>query len=459
MLEMESATMHLHVVGVLVLDPVETASSVDLDRLGELFAQRIHLIPPFRKRLVVVPGGMDHPRWIEEPDLDLAHHLHHRDLGPGATRGDLEAFVGEVGSVPLDRSRPLWEAWLVDGFADGTVALVTKLHHALMDGGAGTDMMGSLLDLEPDPHAGDPPEGDESAERDVGELPPTVTRLLLEAGPAAVRRGLGVPGVLARTVRGLAGSAREMAAAPGSIASLAPSSLFNGSLTAARSVAFRQCPLDDLNEVRTAHGTTVNDVVLAATTISLRDYLLERDALPSAPLVASVPTAGASSGRRQSDGYGNHTSNLMVSLPVHVDDPAEILMTVHAAMVGAKAARHAMEPEVLDGLVSLMPPWMLTAGARTYADLGLGRFHPPLFNAIVSNVAGPPVPLYLAGARVKAIFPNGPLIGNTGLNLTVLSQTGVLDLGVIACPDLVEDVPAIADGFLAGVDALRRATR
>jgi WS/DGAT/MGAT family acyltransferase len=452
-LELESPTMHLHVVGVLMLDPSETPGGLTLDRLTALFAERLHLIAPFRRRALAVPGGLDHPRWIEDPDFDLSRHLHHQSLGPGADAADLEAFVGELASAPLERNRPLWDTWLVDGFADGTVALVTKVHHAIMDGAAGGDMMASLFDLEPQVEPAD----DQEPPSWQGEDLPRPGRLVAEAGPGAMWRLAGLPGVMARTASGVARSMRAMAGQPTSPVQFAPASPFNGPLTATRSVAFAHCPLADLKEVRRAFATTINDVVLAATTASLRQYLLARDIRPDQPLVASVPVALA---RRPDDpGFGNHTSNMMVSLPVHLDDPVEALGSIHEDALGAKVVQQAMGPDVIEDWMGLAPAALLTAGANAYSTFGLGRFHPPLFNAIVSNVAGPPIPLYLAGARVLATYPMGPLIGNTALNLTVLSETGDLDVGVIACPDLVDDVGAIADGFVAGVAVLLEAAR
>ena len=443
-LEMETPTMHLHVMGVLILDPATSDGALPPERLAALFAERLHLIPPFRRRMVAVPGGLDHPRWIDDAHFDLARHLHHRDLGPRACPTDLERFVGEVASTPLPRDRPLWETWLVDGFADGTVALVTKVHHALMDGAAGGDMMASLFDLEPEPETRvDVPAWE-------GEEPPRSARLVIDAGPAALQRVAQLPGAIARTLAGLAGSAGAIVAQPSSLASFAPATPFNGRLTAARSVAFSRCALDDLKEVRATFGTTINDVVLAATALSLRGYLLDRGAPVEQPLVASVPV----SGHRNADTYGNHTSNMMMSLPVQLDDPAAILRSIHEGAAAAKAIQQAIGPDVMDEWISLMPAALVSAGATAYSSLGLGRLHPPLFNSIVSNVMGPPIPLYLAGARLIATYPMGPLIGNTGLNLTVLSQGGDLDIGVIACPDLVDDVRAIADGFVDAVSDL-----
>jgi len=448
-LDMETSTMHLHIVGVLVLDPGAIPVDELAARLRSVFVHRLHLIPPFRWRAVSAPGGLGDPRWVEDPAFDLARHLHRATIGPGADQTALERFVGDLASRPLRRDQPLWETWLVDGFADGTVALITKIHHAIMDGAAGGDVMAALFDLEPEPGPDDEPPPFR------GEPMPSAAQLMAETVPGAWSRTSRLPGVVARTVGGLAGSATAMVRQPGALAGFAPGTSFNGPLTARRTVAFRHCGLDDLKQVRAAFATTINDVVLAATTSSLRRYLSDRGVHPLKPLVASVPVALA---RTADDhGFGNRTSNIMVPLPVQLDDPVEALRSIHQWARGAKAVQQAMGPDLLEDLLSIVPGLMLTASAQTYSQLGLGRFHPPLFNAIVSNVPGPPIPLYLAGARVVATYPMGPLIANTALNLTVLSQSGDLDVGVIACPDLVDDVEAIAEGFVAGVAELRAA--
>jgi WS/DGAT/MGAT family acyltransferase len=448
-LELESPTMHLHVVGALVLDPSTADGDWSPERLARLYAERMHLIPPFRQRLVEVPAGMDHPRWIEDPEFDLDRHLHFHTIGPDATTADLEAFVGEVCSRPLRRDLPLWQTWLVDGFADGTVALVTKVHHALMDGSAGGDIMASMFDLSPDA----------TATPEVGEVSPATTdripsrpRLLGAAVPAAVARLARVPATLVHTVASLAGSAREVAAQPSALASLAPASPLNGQLTAARTVAFRRTPLDDVLAAHRHFEATVNDIVLAAVAIALRDYLAARGERPEKALVASVPVAG----RREGEDFGNHTSNILVSLPVHLDDPVAIVEAVREDTRGAKAAGAALDSHLMDEWLSLMPAALLSAAGAAYSRLGLGRIHPPLFNTIVSNLPGPPMPLYLAGARLVSVFPMGPLIANTGLNLTVISHDGTVDVGIIACPDLVDDVGEIADRFVTTLAELER---
>jgi len=444
----ETPTMHLHVVGVLILDPSTAPGGWRPERLEEMLEARLHLIAPFRWRVVTVPGGIDHPRWIEDPDFDLRRHVHRVTLTPPGGPEELARFVSEVASHQLDRRRPLWEIWAVDGLADGTVALVSKMHHAIMDGGGGSDLMASMFDLVPE---GSPiPEPEEIWQP---EEPPGAGRLVAEAIENAIARTAEFPSTLVRTARGLVQSARTMAdqrAANAAPPFLAPPTPLNGPLTAERRVALARCDFDEVRRAKTAFGTTVNDVVLAAASSAMRSYLLKRDALPPGPLVASVPVSVRTSG----DNFGNQTSNIMVPLPTQLEDPVERLRVIHEQSAAAKAMHLAMGEDWIESWVGLAPPPLITAAARVFCGLGLSRLLPPVINLIVSNMPGPPFPLYCAGARVLATYPMGPLIEGTGLNLTVLSQSGDLDIGVMACPDLVDDAEAISTGFVDGVEEL-----
>jgi WS/DGAT/MGAT family acyltransferase len=196
----------------------------------------------------------------------------------------------------------------------------------------------------------------------------------------------------------------------------------------------------------------VNDVVLAATASTLRTYLLERNALPDRALIASVPVSLRS--ENEARAFGNRTSNLFVTLPVEIADPVERLMAVNVASSAAKDIHRAMGSDLLGDWADLAPAPLISFGSRAYGSLGLSRLLPPVMNLVVSNVAGPPLALYMAGAAVTGVYPFGPLMEGTGLNLTVLSRCGDLDVGVIACPDLVDDPDAIVDGFAAAVSEL-----
>lgn len=452
-LYLETPTTHMHVVGVVLLDPSEVPGRFGIDVISRAIEERLHLIPPFRRRVLAPPAGIDHPLWIEDPGFDLGDHVRAAPLRRPVTWADLEAFTGQVASLPLDRNRPLWEMWVVEGMADGAVALVTKLHHAIMDGAAGGELMTSLFDLTPDVEPVTPPSEPWEPDR-----PPSAPALVGGAMRSLAIRQKEVPASLARTARGLADSARTWASqrASGSGMSLvAPRTLLNGATSAARSVSLVTVGLDEVKTIRRAFGTTVNDVVLAAAGTTLRRYLEARGPLPEQPLVAAVPVNARAPGAGGE--LGNQVSSMMVPLALSPDDPVERLRRVHDSARSAKDLQSAFGTESLRQLTALAAPPLMVAGARLYSGLRLARFHRPLFNVIVSNVPGPPIDLYCAGARVDAIFPMGPVMEGSGLNITVLSEADHLDVGVMACSDLVDSVEEIGNGFVDAVVELRAA--
>jgi WS/DGAT/MGAT family acyltransferase len=233
----------------------------------------------------------------------------------------------------------------------------------------------------------------------------------------------------------------------------APRTPFTGAVTPRRSVAFGRTSLADVKAVGAAAGATVNDVLLAATTSSVRRYLAARDALPDGPLVAAMPISARGEGEGEVD-IGVQVSVALVPLPVHVDDPLERLCAISADTRAVKADRAARGGDSLAEWAELSPPALVTAVARLYSSSRLADRHPPLFNLVVSSIPGPPVPLYCAGATLEATYPMGPLMEGSGLNVTVLTNLGDVDVGVLACPDLVPDVDRLARGFEEGVAEL-----
>jgi diacylglycerol O-acyltransferase / wax synthase len=448
-LYLETPSMHLHVVGVLVLDPAGAPEAFTLERLTRVLVERIHLIPPLRRRLLPPPAAIDHPLWIEDPDFDLTAHVRRAPVAQPLSWSALERFTGEVAGRPLDRSRPLWEMWLAD-LDDGTVALVTKLHHSMMDGGAGADLMASIFDLAPESDGVAPPESDW-----VPDAVPSAPRQVAGSVGSLVARQRHVPAALAHSVSGVTGTARawlgQRRAGTG-LPLTAPGTRFNGSLTPRRAVSLTKVDLDTVLAIRRAFGTTVNDVVLAASATALRNYLLARGGLPDRDLVAAVPV----SVHRDNDDPDlvNKVSNMMVPLPLRPDDPGQRLMAVHANTTSSKALQSAFGPDSLQELTGFTLPPVMTAAARLYSGLGLARFHPPVLNLVISNVPGPPLDLYCAGARVTGIFPMGPVMEGSGVNITVLSEARHLNVGIMACPDLLDDADELGRGFVAAVDEL-----
>jgi len=451
-LYMENRVVHMHVTGVMVLDPSTMPDGYRFATFRDHIVDRLHLIPGFRRRLMRVPFGIDHPVWVDDPDFDLEHHLHRHRLRRPGRMADLATFVGNYMQRPLDHSRPLWDMVVVEGVEDGRIALVTKMHHVAVDGVTGTDLMAQLVDASP-----------EAAVRDEPEVPfrpgrlPSSPRLAADAVVSRVRDPLRVfrsfgraavaVGRLGQTVVGEDDG--PTMARPFD----APRTFFNQSITARRSVAFATAPLEDCKFIKSTFGTTVNDVFLAACSRALRNYMATYGRVPDRPLLASVPVSVH--GRTAEQGAVNQVSNMFVRLPTDLEDPLDQLRSVHLEMRDAKAAHGAIGADMIGDVTELTPPAIFNLASRLYSRAGLAERLSPIQNVIISNVPGPPIPLYVSGARLEAVYPFGPLIEGAGLNISVLSNMGDMDIGVLACPDIAPHVEDLADGIVEGIEVLR----
>lgn len=454
-LYLESPVVHLHVTGLLLLDPSTAPTGFSFKKLRRHVAGRLDVMGVLRRRLVEVPMAIDHPTWIEDPAFDLDNHLHHHVLPGSGSTDELALFVGGFSEIQLDRSRPLWDMVVVEGLDDGRVAVVTKMHHCIVDGVSGVDVMAHLLDLAAVPKrrrtqsTWDPEEVPSSAEAVVGATWNRATTPLRPVRAAA--RVTSSMAQMARTVveRRLRGA--DTAAHPLN----APRTRLNGSITKRRSVAFGMASLEDMKTIKRAFGVTVNDVVLAACTAGLRTYLETHDHLPDRPLVCSVPVSV-----HGQDGAGastNQVSNMFVNLPVHLSDPVDQLQRIHAGSIGAKEIQGAVGVSMISDVVELIPPTLFHFASRMYSQAGLADRMAPVHNLIISNVPGSPVPLFLAGARVVGLFPFGPLMEGTGLNITILSNLDDMNIGLIGCPDLVPGLEDLLDAIITGIDSLLKA--
>jgi WS/DGAT/MGAT family acyltransferase len=453
-LYIEAPTMPQHVLGVMLFDAAGSEGRFSVERFRDVLEERIHLLPAFERRLVQVPLHLDHPYWIHDPDVDLDRHLHRITLPAPGDLHTLGTLVGEIGSRVLDRDRPLWELWLVEGLSTGQVALVAKMHHSTLYGSAGADMMAHLLDFGPEGREIEPPPAARI------EAYPSSVSLVAKAALNTARRPVRMAQTLVDSTKrvgqmgGMVGRAVTRRS-PVTLPFTAPRTLINGRLTEARQAAFTKVDFEDIKTVKTAFDTKVNDVVLAAVTQSLRQYLLKHSALPGKPLVASVPInigAGAVAGT-------DKISALLVPLPVLTADPVAQLLEVAEFSRNSKGMADALGTESIGDVAELVPPLLVMGGSKVYDGLGLSRLHPPLQSLVVSNMPGPPIPLYCAGARVDAVYPFGPLLPGSGLNITVLSNMGNLDVGLLGCPDLVPDLWDIADGFPAAIAELLAAAK
>jgi WS/DGAT/MGAT family acyltransferase len=456
-LAMETRTVFGHVGSICVVDPSTSPEPFTYERFVRVIESRLPLVPPFRCRLVEVPLGLDQPYWLEDPDFDIEFHVRELALpAPGDDR-QLAEQAARLHARPLDRSRPLWEIYLIWGLASGRVAIYSKVHHAAIDGVSGNDVLSAVLDLSPHGRAPEdlPPAGAAPAERPPSGLellarsavslaghPVRAVRLgasLLRSAPALVTSPMRprLP-LLDRLIR------PNGAAVLSQPALRAPQLPFNRPITQHRRWAFRPLSLDAVKQIKNAAGCTVNDVVMALCTGALRRWLIDHDALPAGPLVVAVPVSVRTA--EQQGTHGNQVSTMLAVLPTHLDDPAERLRVVSEAMRAAKEQHQALPATLLADVTQFAMPALAGQAARLSARLRLlERVNP--FNLIISNVPGPNVPLYLAGAKLLAYYPLSAISDGQGLNITVMGYRNQLFFGLIACRELVPDVDRLA-GYL-----------
>jgi diacylglycerol O-acyltransferase len=453
-LYMETPSTHTHTIKVAVLEPA-AGVPYSLERVHADLAARLHLLPPFRRRLVEVPWGLHHPLWIEDPGFDLDHHLREVTADPPGGPRELDAVVSAIASVPLDRTRPLWELWMVRGLAGDRVAAVGKIHHTVADGVAVAALLANVL--QPGAEALAAGVGDDGWRP---ERIPSNATLLRRALVDHVRQVLGLPGLLARTVRNLGRvvrGRRGLEGAPPRPVLDAPRTSLNGALTARRAFASTALSLDDVRAVRSAFGVTVNDVLLTLVGGAVVRYLQARSEQPDRSLVAEVPVATDPPGARRMS--GNRLSNIFTSLRTDVADPARRVCAVHEAMVTAKRLHEVLGPDLYESWTQYFPPrpfaWMM----RTYSRWRLADRHRPPINVIVSCVPGPRAQLGWAGGTLEALYSVGPIVEGAALNVTAWSYVDRLCVGVLCCPDLLPDPHVIADGLRAELATLVAATR
>jgi WS/DGAT/MGAT family acyltransferase len=449
----ETTAWHMHAGAVVLLDPLDASAGFGVDSLRDLIRSRLPRLGLFRYRVAGAPLGVARPSWIEVPDLDLDVHVRTASLPPPGGLRELSAFAAAVLSRKLARERPLWEMWVVDALEDGRFALVVKIHHACVDGVRGAQLYDVIFDLE----RGAPLER-EVVPRSASEPAPSWAALargnVADVARLPVRLGRALGAIAGAGVR-LARFARSPARRHITMPFTAPLSPFNGRLTAARSVALCSIPIEEVRAVvRRSQDVTFNDVVLAACTGALRRYLLAAGAPPSRPLVAQVPIGVHQNVARADTSAmpGNFVSAMGSLLPVQLSDPLEQLRAVVESTRAAKQMQQeVLGEDFLADLVNAAPPALISWLVRAYSASHIERLHPPIFNVLVSNVRGSAVPVYSAGARLVATYPLGPLLAGCGLNVTVLSYVDRLDVGLVACPDIVDDVWRIADALPAAL--------
>jgi WS/DGAT/MGAT family acyltransferase len=439
--------------------------------------RRLHLLEPLRRRLINVPLGLDHPFWIEDPNFDLDFHVRHTAVPQPGNDEQLANLVARIIARPLDRSRPLWLSYVIEGLAGDRFAVLTLVHHATIDGAAGVELLTTMLDQSPE---GDPIPA--AAARWRPEPVPTDVQVLNRAGLNLMRKPgrailLGARtaieiGQATRNPALVAVASRLRAGLRGPLGSLLnlgrrrdddrdppprlpslrpPRTPFNRPITPHRRFAFRSVPLDTVKLVKNALDVTVNDVVMAACAGGLRSWLEIHDVLPDQPLVALVPVSLRTDEDRGT--WANRLSMLATVLPTNERDPIERVRQVHGAMASSKALFNALPADRLTDFAEFPPPAVFARAMRLSARLRLGERLLP-GNLIISNVPGPRASLYTAGARMLHYYPVSTITEGQGLNITVQSYMDRLDFGLVSCRELVPDLDVLLDAMISDIDGL-----
>jgi WS/DGAT/MGAT family acyltransferase len=443
-LHLERDSAHMHVAACAI---VEGPAPAYRD-LIEAIEARLHLVPRYRQRLAFVPFGQGRPVWVDDPHFNVAYHVRHTALPNPGGESQLKRMTGRVFSQALDRTRPLWELWLVEGLSGGRFAVLSKTHHALVDGISGVDIMTVLFDTSPDPMPVAPPEN-EWVPRPLPSSAQLLADALLERAtvPQEVVRGARA------TLRGPRAVAQRVVEALVALGALAwaglqpaPASMFNLPIGPHRRFTWVRGSLNDFKAVKNALGGTVNDVVLTVVAGALGHYMrLHGEDTDGLELRAMVPVSVRADIERGA--LGNRVAAMWAQLPVGITDPVERLRVLSAGMEEVKRSGQAVGAQVLTRLSGFAPTTIVSQAARLQA-------RQRLFNLVVTNVPGPQVPLYLLGRELEVIFPMVPLAKNTALGIAIMSYNGQLNFGLTADYDALADVETLADELRSSVEEL-----
>jgi len=443
-LHLEDDSAHMHVASVMLFD----GDPPPHDEFIAGIESRLHLVPRYRQKLAFVPFGQGRPRWVDDPHLNLSYHVRKTALPAPGTEEQLRALAGRVLAQQLDRDKPLWEIWVVEGVEGGRFALICKTHHALVDGISGVDIVTVLFDLSAEPTK--PPEPER---RWLPAPTPSRTQLLSEA----LLERATVPTEIARSVRAIfraprqiAGGVRDSLVGVGAMAwagmNPAPPSPYNGSIGPHRRFTWVRTELDDVKAIKNSLGGTVNDVVLATVSGALGRHLHRRgETLSKRELKAMVPVSVRAEEDRGA--LGNQVAAMMAPLPVWCEDPAQRLEIVSEAMAGLKDSGQAVGAQVLTRMSGFAPPTIMTQASRLMA-------RQRMFNVVVTNVPGPQLPLYLMGHEMRDLFPMVPLARNQALGVAIMSYNGKMNFGLVGDYDAMHDLDDLADDFRASLAAL-----
>ncbi|MGI9557985.1 MAG: WS/DGAT/MGAT family O-acyltransferase [Solirubrobacterales bacterium] len=445
-LTQETSHSHMHVGAVLIFE----GPPPGYEDLLEHVQSRLHLVPRFRQKLAFSPFETGRPFWVDDPNFNLGYHVRHSALPSPGSREQLRNMVARVFSQQLDRTKPLWELWLVQGMKRKRFAIVTKTHHALVDGVSGVDIATVLFDVKPVPEPIKPetewvaepePSGAQLLARNLEDLATTPIRLA-----RGLERALEDPGT---TVKHAAEAVEGVGEIAWNLANPAPDVPLNVPIGSHRRFAWVRADLDDLKAIKNRLGGTVNDVVLSVVTGALRGWLRARGIRTEGLELRGLVPVSVRSPDEHGE-LGNRLAALRGPLPVYVEDPVKRLDAVKVEMGGVKESKQALGAEAIVRFNDFAPPTLLVQSSRL-------NFSTRLFNLIVTNVPGPQIPLYVLGRELENVFPVAFLPQNHALAIAIMSYNGHMDFGLLADYDSMGDVELIGDGIEHAIAELRQA--
>jgi WS/DGAT/MGAT family acyltransferase len=444
-LHFEDAASHMHVACAMVFD----GEAPDYDDLLDHVAARLHLVPRYRQRLAEVPLGQGRPKWVDDEHFDLRYHVRHTALPAPGSEYELQVLSGRVFSQQLRRDRPLWEIWLVEGLEDGRFAMLSKTHHALVDGISGLDILSVLFADDSDARAADwtptPPPSD-------GRL---LTEALVERATRPFEMVRGARALL-RAPRQVAGQIAETAIGAGALAwaglQPAPATPYNAGIVGPdRRFTWVRGSLDDLKAVKNELGGTVNDVVLTVVARALRSHMLRRgEDIDDLELKAFIPVSVRGDESRGGETLGNQVAGMIARLPVGCGDPTECLALISEQMSGLKESGQAVGATALTELTGFAPPTIIDQASRLITRQ---RF----INLVVTNVPGPQFPLHFAGRELTDIFPMVPLARNLAFGVAIVSYNGTMNFGLCGDFNVMPDLDEVAADFTEALREIRAA--
>jgi diacylglycerol O-acyltransferase / wax synthase len=438
----ETPNVHMHTIKAAVIELEPDSRRLDLESFREVIGARLNKLEPFCYQLVDIPWKFHHPMWRQHCEVDLAYHIRPWRLPAPGGRRELDEAIGRIASTPLDRDRPLWEMYFIEGLANHRVAVVGKIHHALADGVASANLLARGMDLLPTPEGGPP----------LNDPAPNKRQLMTSAFTDHLRQIGKLPGTIRYTAQGIGRVRRSSRKLSPELSRPfePPATFMNHMISPERRFATATLALADVKETGKRLGATINDMVLAMSSGALRTLLLRYDG-KAEPLLASMPVSFDFSPERIS---GNRFSGVLVALPTDADHPLERVRCSHENAILAKEGHQLMGPELVSRWAAYLPP----AGTEAFFRWASGRDgRNKVLNLNISNVPGPRERGQVGGALVTEIYSVGPLTAGSGLNITVWSYVDQINISVLADGATVKDPHEVTEAMIADFIEIRRA--